>query len=341
MVVLLGAVTSWAGVGSGARATVARRAAEAVALPDALGICDPIDPAACLLPFPNDYYTVADSSTDTGRRVNLSPLATPRNRAGKPIDPTEWNRQDGWSPGAALLTHVPGLDLHATWGSSLDHVQDLSWYAQPDAPIVIVNAATGERHPFWSELDSHPNTTDDKRLLIMRPAINFTEGARYIVALRNLKRADGSVIPPGVAFSDLLAGRYGGARQVQMDRVLADLRSSGIETGDLFLAWDFTVASERNLTERILTIRDKAFADLGDTDLADGVISGASPSFTVDTVTDFPTGATMRRVEGTLSVPNFLTPQVTGTVAAPDGARPRAVAVGRPAAVAGERAGGR
>src|SRR5688500_5713579 len=28
--------------------------------------CDPVDPAACLLPFPSDLYTVADPATDTG-----------------------------------------------------------------------------------------------------------------------------------------------------------------------------------------------------------------------------------------------------------------------------------
>ena len=52
------------------------------------GICDDTDSAACLLPFPNDRFTVADPTTDTGRRVALSPLAMPRNVAGKPIDPT-------------------------------------------------------------------------------------------------------------------------------------------------------------------------------------------------------------------------------------------------------------
>src|SRR3954447_3425136 len=72
--------------------------------------CDPIDPHACLLPFPNDYFTVADATTATGRRLNLSPLAMPRNLAQKPIDPSEWNRNDGFSPGQLALTYVPGLD---------------------------------------------------------------------------------------------------------------------------------------------------------------------------------------------------------------------------------------
>ncbi|HWM01512.1 MAG TPA: hypothetical protein VNP92_04165, partial [Actinophytocola sp.] len=51
--------------------------------------CDPIDPAACLLPFPNDYFTVPDRSTPTGRRVQLAPEMMPRNVAGVPVDPTE------------------------------------------------------------------------------------------------------------------------------------------------------------------------------------------------------------------------------------------------------------
>src|SRR2546421_4726035 len=83
---------------------------------EAAGVCDPIDPAHCLLPFPNDFFTVADSSTATGRRVNFSPLALPTNVAGAPWDPTEWNRNDGFSPRSMLLTRVPGLDLHRTWG---------------------------------------------------------------------------------------------------------------------------------------------------------------------------------------------------------------------------------
>src|SRR5262245_17787515 len=72
--------------------------------------CDPVDPAACLLPFPNDYFTVPDSGTATGIRVDLKREAMPRNVLGSAVDPREWNRNDGFSPGAMLLTHVPGLD---------------------------------------------------------------------------------------------------------------------------------------------------------------------------------------------------------------------------------------
>src|SRR4051794_18087723 len=73
--------------------------------------CDPIDPSACMLPFPDDFFTKADSSTPTGRRVNFDIASMPRNVAGKPIDPTDWNRADGFSPGSEIVTYVPGLDL--------------------------------------------------------------------------------------------------------------------------------------------------------------------------------------------------------------------------------------
>jgi hypothetical protein len=284
--------------------------------------CDGLDPAACLLPFPNDTFTGADPTTDTGRRVNLNIASTPRNVAGVPVDPTEWNRNDGFSPGSMALTQVPGLDLHATWGSPLDHVQDLSWYQRPDAPIVLLDADTGQRHPFWSELDSHA-TDPRQQLLILRPAVNLTEGHRYIVALRGMRRADGSSIPAGAAFA---AYRDGGtapgvvdARRPHLERLFEELASAGVGRRDLFLAWDFTVASERNLAERALHIRDDAFSRLGDTDLADLEVDGRTPGYSITSVTNLADGDTMRRVEGTITVPSYLTPQAIVTVPDPVG----------------------
>lgn len=60
--------------------------------------CDPLAPVECLLPFPNDWYTRPDPATDTGRRVAFGTAMLPRATAGRPIDPTAWNRSDGFSP---------------------------------------------------------------------------------------------------------------------------------------------------------------------------------------------------------------------------------------------------
>src|SRR4051795_9796674 len=72
--------------------------------------CDPLDKAACLLPFPNNAFTRADKSTPTHRRLALSNALMPRNNKGKPIAAAPYNAFDGFSPGSAILTKVPGLD---------------------------------------------------------------------------------------------------------------------------------------------------------------------------------------------------------------------------------------
>jgi hypothetical protein len=284
---------------------------------DVTGACDDLDPRHCLLPFPNDRFTVADPSTDTGRRVHLDLLSMPRDVAGKPVDPTEWNRNDGFSPSTPILTYVPGLDLAATWGTPVDHLADLERFARVDAPMVLLDATTGERHPFWSELDQHPGTSDGSRLLILRPTVQLREGHRYVVALRRLRAADGALIhatPQFRAYRDGTGAPTDApedfeARRPHHDRLFAELEAAGVPRRDLFLAWDFTVASRRNLTERALAIRDDAFAALGDTDLADRQVDGRSPAFRVTKVTPFAEGASLRRVEGTITVPNYLTPQ--------------------------------
>ena len=63
-----------------------------------------------LLPWPNDALTKRDKTTDTGRRLNLPKALMPRNKNSVPIDPTDMNRADGFSPGSLIIVKVPGLD---------------------------------------------------------------------------------------------------------------------------------------------------------------------------------------------------------------------------------------
>src|ERR1044072_5416883 len=48
--------------------------------------CDPLVPARCLLPFPSDYFTVADHSTKTKRRVHFVEEALPANTSGSHLE---------------------------------------------------------------------------------------------------------------------------------------------------------------------------------------------------------------------------------------------------------------
>jgi hypothetical protein len=290
-------------VATAAASVVTIALAPSVAMPSepaADPACDPFDEAACVLPFPSDYFTVQDAGTDTGLRINFGETALPANALGVHIDPSEWNRNDGFSPGSPVMTAVPGLDLETTGAAP---ITDIGSSLDENAPIVLINTRTGERHPYWAELDSRA-TDPDRRLLIIRPARNFDEGTRYIVALRDLRDADGNLIDPPPTFARYVTGHppqvpATDPRFERTKKILADLQRAGVNRHELYLAWDFTVASERNLTERAITMRDTAFDRLGDD----------APGFTVTSIENEPFGPDSpvgRVVRGTIAAPSFL-----------------------------------
>ncbi|HEY6777598.1 MAG TPA: hypothetical protein VI122_13915 [Thermoleophilaceae bacterium] len=123
------------------------------------------------------------------------------------------------------------------------------------------------------------------------------------MALRNLRRSDGSTTRPRRAYRRFRDGRARGPRAAHMEDVFRRLRRAGIARRDLYLAWDFTIASRQNLTQRLLSMRDRAFAGLGDRNLRDLKVEGSAPSFSIDEVRDV---AGARRVAGRVAVPCFL-----------------------------------
>jgi hypothetical protein len=275
----------------------------------------------CLFPWPSDHYTVPDSGTPTGLRVNLSDASTPANKNGVHINPEDINRSDGFSPGESIVTRVPGLDNPTAFQKTgAVPLTDMDRAFDPNQPIVLIDASTGQRQLIWSELDStasSPGSTD----LIIRPGRNLIEGHRYIVAVRNLKDSAGNTIPapPGFALyrdgmtTDVPAIE---SRRAHFDEILSTLQQAGIARGDLYDAWDFTVASTTNITQRMLSIRDRGLADLGDTTPGDGMMEGSAPAFTVTDIktvddpsnplTGSHTSQNVREVTGTYQVPCFL-----------------------------------
>jgi hypothetical protein len=276
--------------------------------------CDPLDPAACMLPFPNDLFTKADPSTPTGLRIDFRLADMPRNAAGKPIDPAPYNMNDGFSPGQEIVTHVPGLDNQAAFDATgAVPINDIARSFDPGQPVVVIDANSLRRHLIWSEVDANPASDADRNLLI-RPAVNWTEGHHYIVALRNLKRADGSPIAAQLPFREYrdripTSDPDFEARRAHMEWIFGRLAKAGIARRSLYLAWDFTVASRQNLAGRALHMRDDAFAQLGDTNLADMKVQGSAPTFTVTQTTDFTpdqNANVAREVQGTFLVPCYL-----------------------------------
>jgi hypothetical protein len=174
--------------------------------------------------------------------------------------------------------------------------------------VIVIDEKTGKRWPIWVELDSNAATARD-RLLEIHPARNFLEGHTYVVVLRNLKRANGKRIDAGSAFAKLRAARKPGARYARIFKALSKAKVK--RDRSLFLTWDFTVASGRSLSARMLHIRDDAFAQLGDTNLADSTIAGSAPQYTLQekalTGADAKYAGRFAHVlEGTVTVPCYL-----------------------------------
>ncbi len=282
-------------------------------------IDDPANP--CLGTFPNDFFTRKDRTSGTGLRLNVDPEATPANRNRVHIGVDSLNSSDGFSPGASVALKIPGLDNQAAFDESgLVGEPDMSRAFDSGQSALLINAKTGQRHLIWTELDSKASSDAD-RTLIIRPGRNLTDGGRYIVALRNLRDADGKPIPAPPGFrlyrdTDRTSNRLVESRRAHFESIFRTLGKAGVDRGSLYLAWDFTVASTGNITGRMLSIRNRAFDLLGDHDLTDGSIAGTTaPDFEVTTVDDYSGQAppysgrgvqNIRTVTGTFQVPCYL-----------------------------------
>ncbi len=270
--------------------------------------------SVCMLPFPDDYYTSVDPTSATGRRIAFKTEATPTNVLGEHIQAGPYNASDGFSPGSVILVKIPGIesvaDVKAMKAVSISR---LGRYAAAKVPVVVIDAQTGQRWPIWTEIDSTA-TEHAKADLEIHPAVNFISGHRYIVALRDLKNAAHQHLEAPAGFRyyrDNVPSEQEAIneRRPHFEELFSTLAAAGIQRSSLYLAWDFTVASDESNTKRELSMRNNAFAQLGDTNLADGVPQGVSPSFAVTSVENNPNpGQIARRVKGTFQVACFLFP---------------------------------
>ncbi|WP_052247390.1 hypothetical protein [Alteromonas macleodii] len=270
--------------------------------------CEILDSTHCLFPWPSNAFTVEDLSTPTSIRVNLNAASLPVNKVGKAIDPSQWNRSDGFSPSQMIVLQVPDIDLE---NSKAPLIVDIARSLESDSPIQVIEASTGKPHLVFAELDA--NATDEsERALIIRPMEQFKRGERYIVVLNNLRNTSNEIIEPPEVFKALRDNLITDneeieARRASMNTLFDTIDSAGISRQGLYLAWDFTVASIDNITERAVHIRDDAFTKLGND----------VPNFTITDVINFeqcdfgncPEGVDpriSREIVGKFSIPSYL-----------------------------------
>jgi hypothetical protein len=294
-----------------AGAHTARRAqgARAAAAKPAAG-CQPYSSTPCLLPFPNNLYTRSVKASPTGLRLDLPAAAMPVNTKGQRVGTAPYDRNDGFSPGSAAIVHVDGLDnAKAFANTGAVGLLNMAASFKKNAPIVVIDEATGQRQMIYAGLDANAKTPASTNLVIT-PGKEFTDGHTYIVAMRNLRNANDKVIKAPSWFEKLRDSKKLPANErsqlKRYTKIFAALKRAGIARKNLYEAWDFTVASEGNLTDRLLAIRNNAFAQLGDKDLANGKVVGKAPAFAV--TSDQPLSGTtgIQEIQGTFNVPCYL-----------------------------------
>jgi hypothetical protein len=254
--------------------------------------CDPIAPAYCGHPFPSNVFTVADSSTPTGRRVQLSDAMMPSTRSGNVAMASRWSSRDGFSPGSGPMVHLPGAT-----DDGLPTAFTIERSVADDSPTILLDAETGERVPHFAELDA--TATDRSRaVLFVRPARRLADARRYIVALRGVLGEDGEPLPASEAFAALRdrteMPEIDERRPLYAD-IFARLTEAGVERGEVQLAWDFTTASEANNTQWLVHMRDEGLAMAGD-----------APRFEITSAENDFDPRVAWKIEGTFEVPLYL-----------------------------------
>lgn len=265
--------------------------------------CDPISYDYCALPFPSSFYEREDPTSPTGVRVHLGPTTLPPTRQGFQPDPALWNERDGFSPLAQVLAYFPGMSLQGVPGQD-----DIAASVADGAPIVLLDAETGERHPYFAELDVSGMVVPGENFLLIRPVVPFQYGHRYVVGIRDLVDDTGAPIAPSEGFTALrddtptdnwdLEGRREGYADI-----FATLEQDGWSRTELQLAWDFTVGSKEGITGRAVRIRDDGLARIPD-----------GPTYTIDSVVDDYGEHIYRRIDGQMTVPRYTEADEPGTL---------------------------
>ena len=264
--------------------------------------CNPIAADAdCLLPFPSDHFLEDDAAMPSGKRVAITEAAQLRLGNGQPADTLADYPADGFSQGTQILALFPGgVDQTNLITAGRDPAASL----EPDSPTVLLEVdAAGQSRRVMHLSETDPRALEDaRRAVIIRPLERLQPEQRYIVAIRALRRPDGSPLQPPEGFARLRDGRTvaGGVLDELRPRYEADifpaLEAAGISRAGLLLAWDFSTGSQAQPSRDMLAVRGDLIERL----------AAEPPEITVHAVSDDVDEHTFRRIEASVEVPLYV-----------------------------------
>lgn len=262
--------------------------------------CNPLGLNHCMTPWPSAVFEVDDATTPTGRHLAIPDKTLPTNFDNLTIDPTGWNKADGFSPAAPMVMSFPG----GISVEGLPPADNMDISLGPDSATVVIDMTSGQRVAHFAELDAQAAATPDSQALFIRPSQRLIGGHRYAVGITTrVKAADGGELPIPPGFAALRDGKHTDHSLLEAARprfadVLDALDTAGVPATDLVVAWDFTVASDDYIHRDMIAARDRAVAALDAHPIAFTILTDAQ----VDDGTQI-----KRKVTGTLDAPLFLT----------------------------------
>ena len=208
----------------------------------------------CMLPFPDNFHTVADESTETGRLVAFDDAAMPPQLGRRPDRGGALQPQRRLQPGSdgrdqgARPRHPGGVGGDRRGAAQRPRARS----SASRQPVVVIDAKTGERWPIWVEIDS--NALDPRADRAADPPRAQLRGRaplrRRDAQAQRRRRRRCSTAPEGFRYyrDDLPVDEPASTRSASASTGSSGtLRKAEIKRKNLYLAWDFTVSSDENI----------------------------------------------------------------------------------------------
>ncbi len=264
--------------------------------------CDNLDESTCLFPFPSNFFRKQGGPYKQAFHLDFGPSMPVSRSTDTRMSPEPFKVHDGFPVVPAITFSLEGASV-----AGAPSVRDIGASTRSDSKTLVIDAETGELAPHWTELDYHAED-GGKRIVQVRLAKALRHDRRYVVAVRGLVNDAGAALPATRGFAALrdrtrspVAGIE--ARRDRFEReVFPVIDKLGVARKDLQLAWDFTTTTEAGSLSRLLTMRDRLYAAIGD----------QGPEYTitkVDQNPDGPEGPIAAMIEGVAKVPSFVLPE--------------------------------
>jgi hypothetical protein len=242
--------------------------------------CDPLLPFECSLPFPSSFWTEEDKHSVTGQKLDLKSVI-PSTRwsssfyLGQMFHKRSFLNHDGFSTVAPILF---GFE-HEVKISTLVGASNISLSLNKKrSTTFLIHSETGDLIPHFVDkdyfdptfgLNDEPN--DERRLLILQPAIALDHNSTYVVAIVPGMRyeSSGDLVPiPTEGYFAALRddnkkdSSYDEKRAKNMNKnVWPALLKAGIDRKTLLLSFSFKTISRLASLGKFEQIRNAALLE--------------------------------------------------------------------------------